>query len=138
MNEAVAEKSVSTSARIGCKCVLNRYYSRPRTEEGVRLCLDVLEVVGQRVLGVLVLEMLLVGLGVGHLRLADGARHLETGLRRGVLLCLAVALRLLQLGLFLGVLLLGLDLLVTAGHGEGWVGSEKQNLKGMMIGKKFG
>lgn len=66
----------------------------------------------------LVLEVLLVSLGVGHLRLADRARHLESGLRGGVLRGLAVALRLLELGLLLGVLLLGLDLLVTAGHGE--------------------
>ena len=60
--------------------------------------------------------MLGVGLGVGHGGPTHAALNLEAGGRRLGVVGLAVARRLLQLGLLLRVLHLGLDFLVTASH----------------------
>ena len=73
---------------------------------------------GQGVLGVLVLEVLLVRLWVGHHGHADGALGLQPDCGSLLLVVCVVALLLLQLGGLLLRLHLRLGLLVSPSHAE--------------------
>jgi len=90
-----------------------------------KLGLDIDELGGHRSLGVLRLEVLLVRLGVGHGRPADGAGELEpSGCRLGVVV-LAVSLHLFQLGSLLLGFCLGLLRLESASHPDNFFALKK-------------
>eukprot|EP00088_Acartia_fossae_P031755 TRINITY_DN32568_c1_g1_i1.p1 TRINITY_DN32568_c1_g1~~TRINITY_DN32568_c1_g1_i1.p1 ORF type:complete len:103 (-),score=11.78 TRINITY_DN32568_c1_g1_i1:8-316(-) len=78
--------------------------------------LNILELWRELSLGVLVLEVLLVGLGVRHQRLADSTRRLQCRHSRLLLVIGVVTGLLLHLGLLLSSLLLGLNLLLPTSH----------------------
>eukprot|EP00091_Calanus_sinicus_P017356 TRINITY_DN37491_c0_g1_i1.p1 TRINITY_DN37491_c0_g1~~TRINITY_DN37491_c0_g1_i1.p1 ORF type:complete len:105 (+),score=18.03 TRINITY_DN37491_c0_g1_i1:80-394(+) len=87
-------------------------------------CLNIFQFFWHVVFRVLGFEMLLVGLGVRHHGPAD---HAGGQLGRGGLqvVCLAVALLLLQLGSLFSCFLLRLNLLLSAGHDRFYL-SEKE------------
>lgn len=78
-----------------------------------RSCLHALQLWGKRVLGVLALKMLLEGLGIWHLRPADGTCEHQRRFCRSLLV---VGFGFLDLCLLLGVFLLRLDFLVSTSH----------------------
>lgn len=77
---------------------------------------NILQFSGHVCLRVLVLKMLLVGLGIGHLGFADGAGDGQRSLSRLLLVLGTVALLLLSGRRLLLSLLLGLQFLVSTSH----------------------
>ena len=83
------------------------------------LSLDIFQLLRHRGLRMFRLKVLLVGLGVGHGGLADGAGELEAGRGRLGVVVLAVPLHLLQLRLLLRRLRLRLLCLESTSHYQG-------------------